>query len=92
MISLNIIQFLSRESNFASCSHKGSNHCAEAIDDDSPDALPKIFRPTAGSVSPEANNAGKGIVQASVMAWSATDVYALPPAYPSMGTVSLTAT
>lgn len=65
---------------------QGSNHCAEAIDDDSPDALPKIFRPTAGSVSPEAKNAGKGIVQASVVAWSATDVYALPPAYPSMGT------
>ena len=59
---------------------------ADARGNDKPDALPKLFRPSGASPAGDAE-AGKRS-KGSVEAWSATDVYALPPVYPSMGKVS----
>ena len=67
-------------SNITSSNATTAAAAAAAVSHDERDALPKLFRPAAAtSAIPGAGG--------SVEAWSSTDYYALPPAYPSMGKV-----
>jgi len=56
---------------------------ADARGQDKLDALPKLFRPLGASSTGDGDTGKRS--KGSVEAWSATDVYALPPVYPSMG-------
>ena len=76
-------------SNITSSNATTAAAAAAAVSHDERDALPKLFRPAAAtSAIPGAgdNAIGKSM-KGSVEAWSSTDYYALPPAYPSMGKV-----